>query len=572
MYVLRALSVVCLLHSGFTQSWDWLSPNQVESEPLQSKGAAAFKRRQPPHIIFILTDDQGFNDIGYHSTDIRTPTLDKLAADGVRLENYYVQPLCTPSRSQLMTGRYQIHTGLQHSIIRPRQPSCLPQGLVTLPQRLQQAGYSTHMVGKWHLGFYRRHCLPTRRGFHTYFGSLTGSVDYYTYGSCDGKSLCGYDLHDGESVAWGRGGKYSTHLYTQRVRKILATHQASQQPIFIFVSLQAVHAPLKPPKSYIYPYRRMANVLRRKYAAVVSIVDEAVHNITYALRRYGYYRNSVIIYSTDNGAQPFMGGSNWPLRGCKGTYWEGGIRGVAFVHSPLLRHKRRVSRALLHITDWYPTLVRLAGGDVSQEQGLDGYDIWPVLSEDRVSPRMEILHNIDPLHPRGLGSWLAGQGLWDTAVQAAIRVGDWKLLTGKPGHGDWVPPQVLSDFPSGWWTLERETGKRQQSLWLYNITADPCERTDLSTKRPDVVWKLLERLAQYNRTAVPVHYPPDDPRANPEVNGGAWVPWVDDEEQESNWNGVYYQLGRNRIRKKSRLFKMRSFFKKLNSKIMSNRI
>ncbi|KAG9266164.1 arylsulfatase I [Astyanax mexicanus] len=546
-------------------SWAWLKPNQVDEGPVK-------RPQRPPHIIFILTDDQGYSDIGYHSAEIRTPTLDRLSADGVRLENYYVQPLCTPSRSQLITGRYQIHTGLQHSIIRPRQPSCLPRNLVTLPQRLQEAGYSTHMVGKWHLGFYRKDCLPTRRGFHSYFGSLTGSVDYYTYGSCDGKSLCGFDLHDGESVAWGRAGKYSTHLYTQRVRKILASHHPDQQPLFIFVSLQAVHTPLKPPKSYIYPYRSMGNVPRRKYAAMVSIVDEAVHNITYALRKYGYYRNSVIIFSSDNGAQPFTGGSNWPLRGRKGTYWEGGIRAVGFVHSPLLRHKRRVSKALLHITDWYPTLVRLAGGNVSQDQGLDGYDIWPVLSENKESPRLEILHNIDPLNRQGLGSWQAGQGLWDTTVQAAIRVGDWKLLTGDPGHGDWVPPQVLTSFPGGWWNLERGTGEVKKSVWLFNITADPCERNDLADQRPGVVRKLLARLVSYNHTAIPVCYPPDDPRANPNVNGGAWVPWVDEEEQEGKWSGVYYKRGRNRKRKKCRFCKIRSFFKKLNWRIMSNRI
>ncbi|XP_052393996.1 arylsulfatase I [Carassius gibelio] len=546
--------------------------SREDAERFRVEQAAPFRPKRPPHIIFILTDDQGFNDIGYHNRHIRSPTLDKLASQGVRLENYYVQPLCTPSRSQLITGRYQIHTGLQHSIIRPRQPSCLPLDVVTLPQRLQEVGYSTHMVGKWHLGFYRKDCLPTRRGFQSYFGSLTGSVDYYTYGSCDGKSLCGFDLHEGESVAWGKAGKYSTHLYTQRVRKILATHDSTSQPLFIFLSLQAVHTPLKPPKEYIYPYRRMGNVPRRKYAAMVSIVDEAVRNITYALRKYGFYRNSIVIFSTDNGAQPLTGGSNWPLRGCKGTYWEGGIRGVGFVHSPLIRHRRRVSRALIHITDWYPTLVGLAGGNVSHHQGLDGFDVWPTISEGKKSPRMEILHNIDPLHRRSQGSLKDGYGLWDTTVQASIRVGDWKLLTGDPGHGDWVPPQVLTNFPSSWWHLERQIEIKRKSVWLFNVTGDPCERHDLAAHRPDVVKELLARLVFYNRTAIPVRYPPDDARANPSLNGGAWRPWVNDDEKQENWDGIYYKRGKNRKRKKCRLCKVQSFFKKLNLKIMTKQI
>ncbi|XP_034411579.1 arylsulfatase I-like [Cyclopterus lumpus] len=695
------------------------------------------KKKNQPHIIFILTDDQGFNDVGYHNPTIKTPTLDKLAAEGVTLENYYVQPICTPSRSQLLTGRYQIHTGLQHSIIRPSQPSCLPSHMDTLPERLRQAGYATHMVGKWHLGFYRKACLPTRKGFDSFFGSLTGSVDYYSYGSCDGPGLCGYDLHDDEGVAWGQEGKYSTTLFTQRARKILESHDPTDRPLFLLLSLQAVHTPLQTPKSYIYPYRDMANVARRKFAAMVSTVDEAVRNVTYALRKYGYYRNSVIIYSTDNGAQPFTGGSNWPLRGRKGTYWEGGVRGVAFVHSPLLRRRRRVSKALLHITDWFPTLVGLAGGNASESHGLDGFDVWPAISEGRESPRQEILHNIDPLHkpPPQTSHWGAGasgpkkpkkkkkiqgkkikkqkpkqksafrvkttkkpprtfsrhaaepktkikpkpkteplpknkpktrvqpqnqrpprhnprpkfyssgappasatslprtqiqsrlksksrrntsriqnqnltrsrpprsnpqlelhlrfqntslpavqspEAPWDASVQAAIRVGDWKLLTGDPGHGDWVPPQVLPTLPGRWWNLERGVSlfprtSTLKNVWLFNITADPCERQDLADRRPDVVRRLMDRLASYNRTAVPVYFPPDDPRADPSRHGGAWLPWVDDEEdeEEGKYHGVY-KKGRSgkKKRKKPRcpLCKLKSFFLKLNTGMMSNRI
>ncbi|KAM7400102.1 hypothetical protein PAMA_004685 [Pampus argenteus] len=770
---LTVLSTVLFSLDGLSAQRSKTNHTRHQSDGNAHKEEAA-KRKDQPHILFILIDDQGFNDIGYHNPTIKTPTLDKLAAEGVKLENYYVQPICTPSRSQLLTGRYQIHTGLQHSIIRPSQPSCLPSHMDTLPERLREAGYSTHMVGKWHLGFYRKACLPTRKGFDSFFGSLTGSVDYYSYGSCDGPGLCGYDLHEDEGVAWGQEGKYSTTLFTQRARKILESHDPTDKPLFLLLSLQAVHTPLQSPKSYIYPYHDMANVARRKFAAMVSTVDEAVHNVTYALRKYGYYRNSVIIYSTDNGAQPFTGGSNWPLRGRKGTYWEGGVRGVAFVHSPLLRRRRRVSKALLHITDWFPTLVGLAGGNISQSQGLDGFDVWPTISEGRESPRQEILHNIDPLHkphatmnrdaaradeasvsvskgpafkkpkkvlkqqpkqksafklkaakkpqrfshhaskpkakpkskpipklkrkslpksklkpktktkvysqhrplsnykshlkvhsrgspyghqsppasgtsrpksqpriqsrskakswrtisqnqklsrsgprpvksktrlslhlksrprrtlseyqnmtqpettppkthPTPLFRFQPTQSVWDTSVQAAIRVGDWKLLTGDPGHGDWVPPQVLPSLPGRWWNLERVFTKFHKSsiyknVWLFNITGDPYERQDLADQRPDVVQRLMARLAYYNQTAVPVYFPPDDPRANPNEHEGAWVPWEDEEEdEEGKYRGVYKKSKNNKKRKKKKcqLCKLKSFFLKLNTRMMSNRI
>ncbi|KAE8278855.1 Arylsulfatase J [Larimichthys crocea] len=443
-----------------------------------------------PHIVFILVDDQGFRDVGYHGSEIKTPTLDRLAAQGVKLENYYVQPLCSPSRSQLMTGRYQIHTGLQHSIIRATQPNCLPLENVTLPLKLRQAGYSTHMVGKWHLGFYKRGCLPTQRGFDTFFGSLLGSGDYYSHYKCEGPGMCGYDLYEGEEAAWEQDrGMYSTMMFTRKAINILANHNPRAQPLFLYLAYQAVHSPLQVPARYLERYKGIPNVHRRKYAAMVSCLDEAIHNLTIALKRYGYYDNTVIVYSSDNGGQPLAGGSNWPLRGSKATYWEGGIRAVGFVHSPLLVNKGTKCRSLVHITDWFPTLVTLGEGTLDEDLNLDGYDVWEAISEGRPSPRQDILHNIDPIYIKAKnGSWKAGYGLWNTAIQACT-------------------------------------------------PADPYERVDLSQRYPHIVKKMLMRLAQYNKTAVPVRYPAKDLRSNPQYNGGVWGPWYKDEKEEQQLSG-----------------------------------
>lgn len=502
-------------------------------------GFAAVLAAPQPHIVFVLADDFGWYDVGYHNSEIKTPNLDKLSASGVRLENYYVQPLCTPSRNQLMTGRYQIHTGMQHQIIWPCQPYCVPLNETLLPQLMKKAGYSTHMVGKWHLGMYKEDCLPTRRGFDTYFGYLTGSEDYYSHVRCVPISTlnltrCALDLREGEEVATAYKGAYSTELFSQRAIRIIEKH-TSNKPLFMYVALQAVHAPLQVPQRYLTPYSFIKDQNRRRYAGMVSALDEAVGNITLALKQSGLWENTVLVFSTDNGGQTLSGGSNWPLRGRKWSLWEGGVRGVGFVAGPLIMRPGTVSRELIHISDWLPTLVALAGGSTNPTKPLDGFNVWNTISKGLASPRLELLHNIDPLYndiapcpgrknkltlaQMDSGNSRAFSG-FNVSIHAAIRFSNWKLLTGYPGCDIWFPRpdsnSCTSSFP--------EVGPLKPVM-LFDIEEDPEERNEVSAKFPAVVDFLLSRLNIYQKTALPVNFPSDDPKCDPGPDG-AWGPWA----------------------------------------------
>ncbi|XP_060064261.1 arylsulfatase B-like [Ylistrum balloti] len=470
-----------------------------------------------PHILFVLADDYGYNDIGYHGSEIKTPNLDKLSAEGVRLENYYVQPICTPTRSQLMSGRYQIHTGLQHGIIWAPQPNALPRDSPILPDKMREAGYSTHAVGKWHLGFYKDEYLPCNRGFDTFYGYLTGSEDYYTKSRCSGRNFCGKDLRDNFKPVVPNPEEYSTEMYSKRVIDLVNNYNSSK-PMFLYLALQAVHSPLQVPSRYTEKYAHIKNHNRRIYAGMVAAMDEAVGNITAAFQAKGMWDDTIMVFSTDNGGQILSGGNNWPLRGWKGSLWEGGMHGVGFVHGKALQKKGKVSSQLIHVTDWYPTLVGLAGGSLNGTKPLDGFDQWKTISEGAQSPRETLLHNIDPL-TKPVGNRLE-KSPFDNRYRAALRWRDWKVITGNPGNGSWVPEPTTEEL-----NVDVDTSNPKQNIWLFNIDKDPLERHDLSPYYPDLVMKMLTKLQQLNVTSVPCVYPRDDPNSNPELHGGWWGPW-----------------------------------------------
>ena len=479
------------------------------------------KVKQPPNIVFIFADDYGYNDIGYHGSEIKTPHLDKLAKEGVILENYYVQPICTPTRSTFLTGRYQIHTGLQHGIIKPAQPNCVPLEETTIAQKLKESGYKTHAVGKWHNGFYRKECMPTYRGFDSFFGYLTGCEDYFSHIAHDRfpgvkQRWFGYDLRRNESVSTKEKGIYSTFAFTKEAEEIVQEHD-KESPLFLYLAFQAVHSPLQVPAQYLEQYEFIKDQNRRVYAGMVSAMDEAVGNLTQTLKESGLWNNTVLVFSTDNGGEVASGGNNWPLRGRKFTLWEGGIRGVGFVNSPLLQKPGRVSHDMVHVSDWFPTFVAgIAGGNLNTSRALDGFDVWQTINSGFPSPRTELLHNIDPLvetDPKFIYMW---------SPVAGIRVGDWKLITGNPGDPRWFPP------PASGSEIER-LPLMENKVYLFNIANDPEERHELSGQYPDKVSELLARIEVYNSTAVPVRYPPRDPLANPALHGGVWSPWRDEE-------------------------------------------
>ncbi|XP_046355962.1 arylsulfatase B-like [Haliotis rufescens] len=455
---------------------------------------------RPRHIVFIVADDLGWNDIGFHNPDIITPNIDKLAREGLLLNHHYVQPLCSPSRAAFMSGYYPFKTGLQHEVILNNQPVCLPLNITTLPQKLKELGYATHMVGKWHNGFCSWNCTPTYRGFDSFFGYYNALEDYYTH--VTGGFL---DYRNNTSPVTTDNGTYSTLRFTDVATDIIERHNQSQ-PLFLYLAYQAVHEPIEVPAKYEAMYPNIKTENRRKFSGMVSALDEAVGNVTETLKQRGLMDDTLILFTADNGGAVDAYGNNYPLRGGKFTLYEGGTRAVGFMYGSGLQKTGTVFDGMIHAVDWLPTLTAAAGGTPVSDR--DGINLWPSLSTASPSPRTEVVYNYDS-HPQPM------QG------HAAIRVGDYKLIDGYPGlyPGWYKPEQVTSSLNT---RFSRDSANQYQ---LFNLKDDPNERNDLSNSRPDMVKKLAARLAWYEKQAVPPNFPetPND-LSNPALYGNVWSP------------------------------------------------
>ena len=404
-----------------------------------------------PHIVLMMADDLGWGDVGYHGSRIETPNIDALADRGARLEQFYVQPVCSPTRGALMTGRYPMRLGLQVGVVRPWADYGLPVDERTLADALGSAGYRTAIVGKWHLGHARAELLPTRRGFDRQYGHYNGALNYWTH-ERDG----GHDWNRDDRPNFDEG--YTTHLLADEASAIIAGHD-QEVPLFLYVPFNAPHSPFQAPEEAIARYESIKNERRRIYAAMVSEMDAAVGRIVGALAEAGFPEaRTFVFFCSDNGGVT-ANGSNGPLRDGKGSLYEGGVRVPALAVWPGVIEPGSVVDEPLHVVDLYPTLVGMAGGTLEQPKPIDGRDALASIASGGPSPHRGgfILHNLAP-------------------NQAAIRSGDWKLIRN-----------------GGIKANDAET-PAEATFELFRIDRDPEERHDVAAEHPEVVARLRAEL------------------------------------------------------------------------------
>ncbi len=401
--------------------------------------------RAATNLVVFVADDMGWADVGYHDSEIRTPSIDRLAEQGMVLERFYVHPACSPTRGALMTGRSPLTTG----VLIPFEPwfsTGLPLDEKLLPEYLKDAGYQTFAVGKWHLGPNRLTYHPTRRGFDHFYGHLGGFINYdqHTYW---------------RGVDWQRNGRtvieegYSTRLIADEAVRLIASRD-KDAPMFLYVTFNAPHSPLQAPLEAVAEYADIDDLNRRTYAAMVSEMDRGIGRVLSALDKEGLSDDTFIMFMSDNGGSLRLGANNGALRGGKVTTWEGGIRVPAVLRWPGRIGAGSDFDEMITVEDVLPTL--LSALDITPEwtNPLDGTNQWPAIANGQATEnRLRIL----AMHDR-------------EQYRAAVFEGEWKLVQMNDAQGGQLQPQ------------------------LFRIAEDPYEQNDVAADHPDIVRRLLANV------------------------------------------------------------------------------
>jgi arylsulfatase A-like enzyme len=515
-----------------------------------------------PNFVFVLADDMSWNTFGYEETDMpfATPFMNGLMKKGVQMTNYYSQEVCTPARASLLTGRYPVRLGMQFNDVSDEKTWGLPLDETTIAEAMKLAGYTTYMLGKWHLGHGSPRLLPTARGFDQFLGYMTGHSYYWSkrmpysplfhdfmYANTD----C-YSPYNGSDMT-----DYSTFLYRDRAVDIIGGHNYEESPMFMYLAFQAVHNPYGDyngryssgvPPEYLSDGLYdliMDNVVgrqRRQYAMSLALLDGAVESIYSALNKAGQSDNTYLIFASDNGGCYSSGGRNAPLRGTKGSLWEGGTKVDAFVFSHLLDSKVAGTQydGLMHVSDWFPTILDLAGIDYSPAAGkaLDGVshvNAWKYGSD--TSLRSYMLYN----SYTNVDNSFYKFNIYVNAPMA-IRNSRYKLIHSFVGSklDGWFDMEERMDDDSvldpGTCDQLDSIGTGNFTFLLFDLENDPYETTNLidDTKYAEQKGLLYSALAEIQRNTTSDIY---GDKAVSQRAKEAWkesgnyvVPWVLDED------------------------------------------
>ncbi|XP_012055336.1 PREDICTED: arylsulfatase B-like [Atta cephalotes] len=535
---------------------------------------STYASTQSPNIVVIIADDLGWNDVSFHGADeIPTPNIDALAYNGVILNRHYVMPMCTPSRVAFLSGRHPLRTSMQGYPLKGAEPRGLHLNDTLLPEYLRKLGYTTHLLGKWHVGYLTRNYVPTRRGFDTFLGYFNGLIQYFNHTLIENEQV-GYDLHrivgDNHTIEYRYD--YMTNLITEEAENIILSHN-TERPMYLQLAHLASHASNAEEIMEVYDWKEtnatlgyIQDINRRKFASVVATLDKSIGRVVDALNKKDMLKNTIILFISDNGAQtegPLYQnfGSNYPLRGLKSSLYEGGVRGAACIYSPLIENSSRVSTQLFHITDWLPTLYSAAGGNSSDLYQLDGIDQWSTIKTQKASKRKSVVINIE-----------------DIDYSAAL-MGRYKLVQDKsdfqkhyidykgndPSYPKYNMTNVLESPAASAIAnvsnrvvtankieeLRKEatvvcenltTSDCENRTCLFDIYEDPCEVMDISSQYPEIVKSLNVLIECYKRQgyekaiildADPAGYPSNS-------NNYTWIPWLPDDYVPSN--KVYFTI------------------------------
>lgn len=423
-----------------------------------SVGGLAQSLPDRPNVVLIMTDDAGYGDTGsYGAPDIRTPNIDILAKDGVKLTDFYANGMsCTPTRAGLIAGRYQQRYGIEFVLPAPGI-SGSERGLKpmahSLPLLLKQNGYSTALIGKWHLG-YKPEFSPLAHGFDLFFGYKSAAIDYHTHFTTRPSEGAQFgsaqpDLWENDSPV--EKGGYMTDLITSRSVQFIKEN--AKRPFFIDVAFNAPHSPTQRPDSSV-SNPTQGGATRADYAAVMESVDRGVGEILRTLRSLGLEKNTIVIFTNDNGGVALS--NNSPLFHRKFSAWEGGIRVPALFRWPGRIPPGTVSPQVGITMDLAASILAATGTPLPPDAGLEGINLFPILQ--RKNPPVD----------RNL-FWRTGGPSPVNMNQKAVRSGDWKLLI------DGAATRIF----------------------LFNVKADPGERQDWFARRPDIARRMQKLLADW---------------------------------------------------------------------------